>query len=114
VNVQHTPTAVTESRERQSYARLQGRWLLLAQGTWLTLVILTLAIFFASLPGYLAQLHTPCAGSACGYQQLSPEQSGVLKGMGLFPAVYIAYTLVLTLTLMVVCLVVSTLIVMWI
>ena len=29
MDVQHAPTAVTESRERHSSARLHGRWLLL-------------------------------------------------------------------------------------
>src|SRR5260370_14304884 len=65
--------ASTKTRER-SYAldtRLHGRWLLLARGVWLALVILTLGIFFANLPAYLALLHTPCAGTACGWQQLA-------------------------------------------
>jgi hypothetical protein len=60
---------------------------------------------------YLALLQTPCAGTACGYQQLTPEQAGALKGIGLFPAVYTAHTVTLTLALMMVCLVVSTVII---
>jgi hypothetical protein len=56
MNVQHAPTEVTESRERHSAARLHGRWLLLARVGWGALVVLTLAIFFASLPVYLALL----------------------------------------------------------
>lgn len=56
MNVQHMPTAVTESRERHSYARLQGRLLLLARGLWLTLVVLTLTIFFGSLQVYQARV----------------------------------------------------------
>ena len=111
MNVQHAPTGVTESRERHSSARLQGRWLLLARALWITLVVLTLAIFFVSLPVYLALLQTPCAGPACGYQQLTPEQAGALKGIGLFPDVYTASTVTLTLALMMVCLVVSTVII---
>jgi hypothetical protein len=91
MNIQQTPTAVTESRERHSYARVSGRWLVLARVGWAALVVLTLAICFASLPDYVAQLHTPCAGSACGYQQLAPEQASALTGMGLFPGVYTAY-----------------------
>jgi hypothetical protein len=112
MNVQHAPTEVTESRERHSSARLQGRWLLLARGTWITLVVLTLAIFFASLPVYLAQLQTPCAGTACAFsaEQLSPGQVGALKGIGLTIGNYVAYTVALTLASVVVCLVVSTLI----
>jgi hypothetical protein len=112
MNVGHVPTAMTESRERHSYARLQGRWLLLARVGWVALVILTLAIFFASLPVYIAQLHTPCAGTACGYQQLTPQQVGALTGMGLSPGDYIAYTVALTLAQVVVCLGVSTVIVL--
>ena len=112
MNVEHAPTEMTESRERHSSARLHGRWLLLARGVWLTLVALTLAIFFASLPMYLAQLQTPCAATACGYGVLlTPGQVGVLKGIGLSPSHYAAYTVALTLASVVVCLVVSTLIV---
>jgi hypothetical protein len=111
MNGEHAPTAVTESRERHSYARVPGRWLLLARVGWVALVVLTLAIFFASLPVYIALLQTPCAGTACGYQQLTPEQAGALKGMGLFPAVYTAYRVTLTLALMMVCVVLSTLII---
>ncbi len=110
MNVQHAPTEVTESRERHSAARLQGRWLLLARVGWVGLVGVTLAIFFVSLPVYIALLQTPCAGTACGYQQLTPEQAGALKGIGLFPDVYTAYTVTLTLALMMVCVVVSTVI----
>jgi len=93
-------------------ARLQGRWLLLARGAWFTLVVLTLAIFFASLPTYIALLQTPCAGPECGYIQLSPEQAETLKGMGLFPGAFTAYTVALTCVLMVVCLVVS-MVIIW-
>jgi len=113
MNNQHAPTAMTESREQQSYARLQGRWLLLARVGWVALVILTLAIFFASLPVYIAQLQTPSAGMACGIcsQQLSPGQVGALKGIGLSIGDYAAYKVAFTLATMVVCLVVSTVIV---
>jgi len=111
MNVQHAPRASTESRERHSAARVPRRWLLLARVGWVGLVGVTLAIFFVSLPVYLALLHTPCAGTACGYQQLTPEQAGALKGIGLFPDVYTASTVTLTLALMMVCVGVSTLIV---
>jgi fumarate reductase subunit D len=111
MNVQHAPTARTESRERHSSPRLQGRWLLLARVGWVALVVLTLAIFFASLPAYLALLQTLCTGPACANEALlTPEQEGVLKGMGLSLGTYAAYTVALTLASVVVCLVVSTLI----
>jgi len=76
---------------------------------WLALVILTLAIFFASLPVYLAQLQTPCAPTACQYQQLTPSQVQTLTRMGLSLGDYAALTVGLQLVTTVVCLVVSTL-----
>src|SRR6266487_1728921 len=113
MNVGHGPTAVTESRERHSYARLHGRWIVLARLGWVALVVLTLAIFFASLPVFLAQLQTLCAGTACAVSsnQLSPGQVGALKGIGLSPDAYAAFTVALTFASVVVCLVVSTVIV---
>jgi hypothetical protein len=114
MNVQHAPTEGTESREQHSYARVPGRWLLLARVGWGALVVLTLAIFFASLPVYLAQLQTNCLGThgtGCSYLQLTPEQVRALNGIGLSPGDYAASLAALTLTSVVVCLVVSTLIV---
>jgi hypothetical protein len=114
MNVQHAPTEGTESREQHSYARVPGRWLLLARVGWGALVVLTLAIFFASLPVYLAQLQTNCLGThgtGCSYLQLTPEQVRALNGIGLSTGDYAASLAALTLTSVVVCLVVSTLIV---
>ncbi len=80
MDVQQVPPPPAESREQQRYARLSGRWIVLARGAWITLVILTLVIFFASLPVYVAQLQTPCDGAACEYQQLTPGKSRRSKG----------------------------------
>src|ERR1041385_7123962 len=77
--------------------RLQRRWPLLARSVWIGLVVLTLAICFASFPVYLTLLQTPCAGSACEYQQLTPEQLATLTGMGVSSGVYVGYTVALTL-----------------
>ncbi|TMD69605.1 MAG: hypothetical protein E6I91_01685, partial [Chloroflexi bacterium] len=111
MNVQHAPTAMIENREQHSYVRVQGRWLLLARLGWVALVVLTLAIFFASLPVYVAQLQTLCDGTACANKVLlTPEQAGALKGIGLSPGAYAAFRVALMLALIVVCLVVSTVI----
>jgi signal transduction histidine kinase len=113
MSVQHAPPK-TRKRSQALATRLHGRWLLLARGVWLALVILTLMIFFASLPVYVALLQTPCAGTAlaCALsQQLSPGQVGALKGIGLSPGDYAAYVVALTLASVVVYLVVSTLII---
>jgi hypothetical protein len=112
MNGQHAPIEVTESRERHSFARLHGRWLLLARGLWITLVVLTLGIFAASLPVYIAQLQTPCTGTECtSGVLLTPSQAEVLKGIGLSLGDYAAFSVAFTLASIVVCLGVSTLIV---
>ena len=113
MRVEPAPTK-TRKRSHTLATHMQGRWLLLARGVWLVLVAITLAIFFASLPVYLAQLQTICTGTygiTCTYLQLSSEQAEVLKGFGLSPGDYAAYTVALVLALIVVCLVVSMLIV---
>ncbi len=103
---------MTESREQHSYARLHGLWLLLARGVWITLVILTLVIFFASLPVYIALRQTLCAGTECAYGVLlTPAQVEVLKGIGLSLSDYAVYTVAFTLATIVLYLGVSTVIV---
>jgi len=111
MNVQHAPTAMKGSRELDSSAHLQGYWLILARVGWVALVVLTLTIFFASLPVYLALLQTPCAGTACEWQQLTPGQVATLTEIGLSLGDYVAIIVALTLAEVLVCLVVSTLII---
>ncbi len=112
MNVEHAPTEMTESREQHSYARLHGRWIMLARGIWITLVVLTLAIFGASLPVFIALRQTLCAGTECASGALfTPAQAEVLKGIGLSLSDYAAYHVAFTLATIVVCLGVSTLIV---
>jgi hypothetical protein len=113
MNRQQSPTISVERSivRNESETRLHGRWLPLARGLWITLVVLTLAIFFGSLPMYLAQLQTPCAGSACEYQQFTHLQAETLKGIGLSLGAYAALTITIALASVLVSLVVSTLII---
>ncbi len=111
MTLEHAAATLTSSREGPSDVQLPGSFRLLARGGWLVLVILTLATFFASLPTYVMLLQTPCAGSACEWQQLTPAQAEMLQGMGLSLADYAVFTLVLALASVVMCLVVSTLII---
>ncbi len=106
-----THTTMRPGQDNIGDTRLHGGLLVLLRGAWLTLVILTLGIFFASLPVYSAQLQTPCTGTSCWYTQLSAGQVGALKEIGLSPGVYAVYTIALTLASVVLCLVVSMLIV---
>ena len=108
-----SPTAASSAPASSAdETRLHGRLLVMVRGAWMLVVACTLAIFGASLPVYIAQLQTPCAGPACFYTLLSPEQVEALKALGLSPGDYIAYTVALTLVLVVVCVVVS-LVLVW-
>jgi hypothetical protein len=104
MNVQHAPREMTASRKRHSSER----------GLWIALALVSLAIFFGSLPVYAAQLQTICtdpSGTACTYLQLTPEQAGMLKGIGLSLGAYATFMVALTLATVVVSVVVSTLII---
>jgi signal transduction histidine kinase len=109
MSVQRAPTK-TAKRSSALDSRF-GHWLAFARGTWIILVVLTLTIFFVSLPTYITQLQTLCVDSVCGYQQLSPGHVGSLKGIGLTTGDYTAFIVVLTSTSVILCLVVSVLIV---
>jgi signal transduction histidine kinase len=76
---------------------LHGRRLLLARGSWITLTALTLAIFCGSLPAYLDQLHTRCAGATCSYQQLTAAQVHSLQALGWSLDQYVAVQIALNL-----------------
>ncbi len=105
------PTKTSE-RSHALDTRRPRRWLLLARGIWITLVVLSLGTSFASLPVYIARKQTLCAGTECtSGVLLTPAQAEVLKGIGLSLSDYAAYNLAFTLATIVVCLVVSTLIV---
>jgi hypothetical protein len=105
------PTKTSE-RSHALDTRLQGRWLLLARGIWITLVVLSLGTFFTNLPVYMARKQTLCAGTECASGALlTPSQAEVLKGIGLSLGDYAAYTVAFTLATIVVYLVVSMLII---
>jgi hypothetical protein len=111
---QPVPIIDTPLASRSSSAsapRLHGRWLLLAQGSWISVVVLTLVIFFGSLPVYVNQLHTRCVGTACVYQQLTAGQVQILQGLGWSLDEYAALQVVLMLAGIAVSVGVSTLIV---
>ena len=62
--------------------RLPDRWLPLARLTWGIVAVLTLTVFIASLPLYLAQLQITCAGVSCAAGQLTPQAARGLLNLG--------------------------------
>ncbi|HEV2236181.1 MAG TPA: hypothetical protein VGR57_05915 [Ktedonobacterales bacterium] len=98
----HAPVGATSRRRR----------VLLARAGWLGALATMLAVLIAYLPAYTAQMRTTCFGTACEYEQLTPEQVRALAGIGLTLDGYIALTLVILFAVLVVAWTVSALI-MW-
>src|SRR6266436_4507340 len=58
-------TVTNSNSNNDEPGQLHGHWLIVARIAWIMCVALTLVIFFASLPEYSAQLHTPCSDLTC-------------------------------------------------
>ena len=102
-----TPIRVNRDRYHEADTRLAGRWLLIGRGTWMSLVLLTLAIFVVLLPSYLAQLQTVCSSPTCALVQPTSESVQAMQQLGLSISSYATFTLTLTLVTAVVCFLVS-------
>ena len=87
----------------EANTRLNGSWLIVARVGWVACVVLTLVVFFASTPVYVAQLQTICSGTACAYRQLSSEQATALHALGFSLGGYAAYFVTLAIISEVVC-----------
>ncbi len=83
MNVEHAPTAMTESRERHSSARLQGRWLLLARVGCIAVAVLDLALFIGGLPAYFAEVDRCYRTAVCNTTQVSLNAVHNLHALGL-------------------------------
>src|SRR5215472_675254 len=89
---------------------LNGFRLIVARSGWVPCVVLTLTVFFASIPVYSLQLQAICSGTARAYRQLSSEQGTALRALGLSLEGYAAYTVALSIIAEVVCVAVSSII----
>jgi hypothetical protein len=105
-----TQAGATVDVRSEANTLLHGSRLIVARTGWVACVVLTLMVFFASLPVYSAQLQTICSGVTCAYRQLSPEQATALRALGFSLGGYAAYTVALAIIAEVVCVGVSGLI----
>src|SRR5450755_908111 len=65
VSVMKLPTAATQSTAHahppgETDTRLRGRWLLLTRAVWISIALLALGLYVASVPPTLASLHALC------------------------------------------------------
>jgi hypothetical protein len=84
MNLQHSPTTTVERSEarNRSETHLQGAWLVLARIAWVTISILAVGLFVASLPSYFAYLHI-LGTSPDSISQISPSDVRELQRLGL-------------------------------
>lgn len=90
-----TKTTMSSDRQSEAGTRLYGRWLVIAQGVWVILVVLAFAVFVASLPVYFIQNQTICAGTACPPGQLSPGSAQAFESLHLSLSTYATFRLLL-------------------
>ena len=88
-------TVTTNNLRSDENTLLHGYWLIVVRVAWIACVVLTLVIFFASIPVYIAQLETICSGAGCAYRQLSLDQATALRAGGFSLTNYAAYNVVL-------------------
>ena len=67
--------------------------LVLARVVWIILAALSLAVLITSLPAYMAQLQSVCAGVRCAYGQLSPDSVQTLDDLGFSNGHYAIFSL---------------------
>ena len=103
-----TQTAGGIEPYNQADTRLYGRWLLIARVVWVSLVILTLAIFVVLLPSYFAQLQAVCTGTTCALVQPASDTAQAMQKPGLSVSSYATFTFMLTIVMALVCFVVGT------
>jgi hypothetical protein len=109
MNLHHPATHLPSSHERHHEAdtRLYGRWQLIARGTWLSIVILMLAIFVFLLPSYFAQLKKVCSDPTCALVQPTLDTVQAIHQLGLSVSDYATFIFVLTIVTAVICFFVS-------
>ncbi|GAC1355990.1 MAG: hypothetical protein NVS4B11_36650 [Ktedonobacteraceae bacterium] len=78
---------------------MSGSWLLVARVGWLALVAFTLSIVGASLPAYIAQLHSASDNGVYIPWQLLPANAQALQHLGISLDVYAACAIILSLSL---------------
>ena len=102
-----TPSPLSHERYHEADTQLSGRWLLIARGAWVSLVILTVVIFVVLLPSYFAQLQTVCSGPTCAIVQPTSDSVQAMQQLGLSASSYATFMLMLTLVTALVCFLVS-------
>ena len=88
--------AINSDRPGAADTRLHGRWLVLAWVSWAALVVLTLSVFVASIPVYVAQLQTMgVSATTCTSQHLTLDPAQALRDLGLSVGSYAVFSVTL-------------------
>jgi hypothetical protein len=97
-----TPAIIHPSRQDTPDIRLYGCWLVIARVTWFVVVGLVVVLFIASIPTYVAFLHTLTTGLVVDLNGGQLTQQGVrsLYALGISINFYVIYHIVLNATFM--------------
>jgi hypothetical protein len=112
MHMRHVPTAMTASGERHRYARVPGRWLLLARVGCIAVAGLDLALFIGGLPAYVAAIAAGCRTVVCDTNQVWLNAVQNLHVLG-FSFAFLAWTTLVLTGLLVVVFAVVGLVLFW-
>lgn len=76
--------------------RLSGRQLLIARAVWVTLAVLTLAVFLAGIVAALTHIEAVCPTQECTQAQLTPVLRHALSGAGYSYGFFILFSTILS------------------
>ncbi len=91
-------TAESFEPRSETEMHLHGYWLVLVRLLCLTLGVVSVGLFVASIPSYIAHLHLLCTGTAAACNtsgQLTPGDVRRLHELGLSKGFYATYTIVI-------------------
>src|SRR5262245_32344246 len=90
-----TPRQTPHSeQESAAETRLQGRRLLIARAAWLAVLLLTIAVFAATISIEFVRLQQVCFSGDCEHPHLTPESVADLQAMGLSTNAFATYFII--------------------
>jgi len=81
--------------ENASTPALRGPWLVIARAVWITIAVVTLVLFVASIPLVFNELRTVSFGEGPSIWQLRPDEARALEQLGLSVGFYAIYWIVI-------------------
>jgi hypothetical protein len=95
VKPERAPEEAVRRQVASPLTAIPSRWLLPVRVVWITMAILAVGLFFASVPVAYMEWHALCMGGDCYFWQLTPKDIAALQKLGLSADFYAGYSVTL-------------------